>query len=145
MMDRGDFRSCYAMDVRWGDVDMLGHVNNVQFLRYAETARAVYFRQHLGLTMGVGREGFILAEISCQFLQQLLFPGTVEVLTRVSRLGRSSLDVVSGIFRADEEKPVAISPCRLVWFDFEAQKSAPVPQRIRDAVIAYEVLTPEGV
>ena len=137
-MDRSQFRSVYEMGVRWGDVDMLGHVNNVQFIRYMETARAMYFRQDLGLVMGGGTQGFILAEITCTFLQQLLFPNSLEVLTRVSRLGRSSVEVVGAVYRAGEPTPVATSPCTLVWFDFESQKSAPVPAHIREAVINYE-------
>ena len=137
-MDRDQFRSVYEMDVRWSDMDVLGHVNNVQFIRYMETARAMYFRRDLGLKMGGETQGFILAEIGCTFLQQLLFPNTVEVLTRVSRIGRSSMEVIGAVYRAGESKPVATSPCTLVWFDFEAQKSAALPDRIRNPVLAYE-------
>ena len=137
-MDRDQFRSVYEMDVRWSDMDVLGHVNNVQFIRYTETARAMYFRRDLGLKMGEGGQGFILAEISCTFLQQLMFPNTVEVLTRVSRIGRSSMDMVGAVYRAGESSPVATSPCTLVWFDFKEQKSAPLPDRVRESVLAYE-------
>ena len=142
-MERDQFRSCYEMAVRWGDVDVQGHVNHAQFLCYLETARSIYFRQHLGLTMGGGKAGFVLAEITCSYRQQLLFPNTVEVLTRVGRLGRSSLTVQGAVFRVGEKQPLVTSSCVLVWFDFAEQRSAPLPDRIIDAVTAYEPQVPE--
>lgn len=137
-MRRSDFKHLIELPVRWGDMDSLGHVNNVQYLRYLESGRVAYVEQVLE-----GNLSLILADIQCSFRQQLHYPVTVEVLTRISRLGRSSMDVLAAIHRKGEEQPVATSKGVIVWFDFREQRPAPIPQQVRETVLAYEVVAPD--
>jgi acyl-CoA thioester hydrolase len=133
------------MSVHWGDMDALGHVNNVIYFRYAETGRISYFDTVLGNDPALwGVNGPILADIQCQFLRQLRYPAQLEVGTRVARLGGKSLVVESGIFRAEEQEPVAKSRAVVVWFDYKAQKAVPVPEDVRARFIAYEPSSPES-
>ena len=67
--------------VDWGDVDSLGHVNNLALMRYVQAARVHYF-ESVGLPVGAGQaEGPILAHIACRFCTPLFYPDTVEVHT----------------------------------------------------------------
>ena len=141
---REDYTHWVEVPVRWGDVDRLGHVNNVQYFRYSEEARTGWT---LDITEGLGDiwsggEGPILAEIQCQFIQQLRHPATVQVGTRAVRLGNSSMQVSQGFFIAGSDAPVASSTSRIVWFDYEKQRSAAIPEVMRERLRAMEAITP---
>lgn len=142
---RDDYKHWTAIPVRWGDVDRLGHVNNVQYFRYSEEARTQWMD---GLTRNMpdiwsGGQGPILAEIQCQFIRQLHHPATVQVGTRALRIGNSSIEVNQAFFLEAEEGPIAISASRIVWFDYQAQRSAAVPEAVRQGIRNAQPLPPE--
>ena len=87
-----DFRFYHPIEVRYGDLDPQGHVNNARFLTYLEQARVSYVK-HLGLWDGrtFFSIGFILADIHLTFRTPILFGQPVRVGVRVSRLGNKSL------------------------------------------------------
>lgn len=131
--------------IRWGDMDALRHVNNVQFFRYLESARIEYAMAVIAGEVESGGENIILADIRCAFRRQLTWPGAIEVYTRTSRVGRTSFGLEQIVCRADTREVVATSETVLVWFDFAAQKPAPVPEHLRRRLAAYEEMRPEGL
>lgn len=144
-MKREQFGVWMDIPVRWGDVDRLGHVNNVQYFRYCEDARTTWVEQltrDAGDIWG-GGQGPIVAEIQCLFLQQLHHPATISIGTRVVRIGRSSIQLVQALFVSDNETPVATSESRIVWFDYGEQKSVPVPEDLRKRIRAIEPIAPQ--
>ncbi len=142
-MQRADFRHFLELPVRWGDMDAFGHVNNVQYMRYLESGRVAYIGEVLGVAMEP-RENIVLADIHCTFLQQLRYPVTVEVATRVARLGNSSLQIVFAIYRRGEEQPVLTGEGILVWFDFVNDKPIPLPESTRSAICRFEAIPPQA-
>lgn len=141
-MQRADFRHFLELAVRWGDMDAFGHVNNAQYFRYLESGRIAYLEEVLKQDLGAN-ETVILADIQCAFVHQLRYPAIVEVATRVSRLGRTSIHLVSAIYRQGEEQPAATSKGVLVWFDAVRQRPTPIPAALRELVMGFEVLAPE--
>ncbi|MDY6943774.1 MAG: thioesterase family protein [Pseudomonadota bacterium] len=144
-MEVTDFRHRFPMSVRWGDLDAYGHVNNVNYFRFLESARVAYMTEGLGLTIRAEGENIILADAQCRFISQLTFPQELEIFTRISRVGRSSLITDQIILRAGESAPAAQATCVLVWFDFERQLSSPLPSELRERLAQYEHIMPEGV
>ncbi|HXH03825.1 MAG TPA: thioesterase family protein [Candidatus Competibacteraceae bacterium] len=140
-MQRADFRHVLELPVLWGHMDALGHVNNVQYFRYIESGRIAYFENLLGELSRSG-ESVILADMQCSFRQQLHYPSQIEVMSRVSRIGRSSLDLQCALFRKGENQAVATSKAVLVWFDFATQASRPIPEAVRNAILAFEPISP---
>uniref|UniRef100_UPI00333E9FA6 acyl-CoA thioesterase n=1 Tax=Castellaniella defragrans TaxID=75697 RepID=UPI00333E9FA6 len=92
------------MDVRWGDLDALGHVNNAVYFRYFEEAR-VRLGVAIGLFDGTDRTG-VLAHASCDFLKPLLYPARIIVGLKILRLGRTSLELETWIARADTPEDI---------------------------------------
>ncbi len=88
------------MDVRWGEMDALRHVNNVAYFRYFEEARVRLFYA-MGLFGSHGRDG-VLAHASCDFLRPLMYPACIVVGLKRVRLGRSSLELECWISDADD-------------------------------------------
>lgn len=137
-----DFSHRIELPVRWGDVDMLGHVNNAKFFTYDESSRIQYFEAIGADDPRMWKDyGLILASIGADFIEQLRYPSDLVIGTRVTRIGRSSMNTLSGLFVG--ERLVAAVRGVLVWFDYIAQKPLAVPEPIRAAIRARETLAPE--
>lgn len=138
---REDFAHFTRLDVRWGDLDSLGHVNNAVFFTFDEQARLEYFEAAARVVEGLwSRQGLILARIGADFVKQLRHPATIEVGLRIARLGRSSMETEGAVFEHGEL--VAATQGVVVWFDYEQQKPALIPEALRQLIRTRERLAP---
>jgi acyl-CoA thioester hydrolase len=128
-----------SLPVQWGDQDMFGHVNNVVFFRWYESARIAYLNR-IGLSNLMEREriGPILAAIGCNYRRQLTFPDTVDVGSRVTRIGRSSLTMTHALWSQRQQALVADGESTIVVFDYQTQRPVAVPDAIREAIEKLE-------
>lgn len=138
---RGDFKFWITQQVRWGDADMLGHVNNAVFFVYSESARMAYYEQLIAPAANTDTQSMILARTSCDFIDQLKYPATLDVGARTTRLGNSSLGIQVGIFTEGDDAPVAVTDSVVVWFDYAAQASTALPPAVRRSLADFEGLT----
>ncbi len=130
---RQNFSWLKSQEVRWGDMDALGHVNNAVYLSYSETARIAFFNELFADSPTfMNGEGPILASLRCDYHEQLHYPAHIEVGVGIRQVGRSSLELISPVFREGEDLAVADMFVTLVWFDYAHQRSMPVPERLRD-------------
>lgn len=137
-----DFAHRIDLGVRWGDVDMFGHVNNAKYFTYVESGRIDYL-ETLGAADGARRDAgsVILASIGADFIAQVRYPAQLVIGTRITKIGRSSLGLLNGVFQG--EQLVLAARGTLVWFDYASQKAAPVPDHVRAAIVARERIAPE--
>lgn len=130
-----DFEYQTRQQVRWADCDMLGHVNNLMYFRYAEGGRVDYFDRLLPRDLLDGiwdRSGPVLADIQCSFLRSLHFPGDVDVGTRCVALGTKSVTLQSAIYSLDDPiKPAAVIRAVCVWMDLQENHSIAIPDVAR--------------
>jgi acyl-CoA thioester hydrolase len=122
------------MPIRWGDMDMMGHVNNTVYFRYIESARIAWLEE-AGGAPNPSTEGPVIVNAHCSFLKQLKYPGEIEVTTFVGPPGRSSFEVSHEIRLVDADgKPGALHAeggAKVVWVNFPAEKSVPLPDEVR--------------
>jgi acyl-CoA thioester hydrolase len=131
------FRFSTTVEVRWRDLDPMGHVNNAVYFTYLEQARTHYLRE-VGLLPGApSGMGFILAGASCQFKAPLELGERVTIHTRVSQLRNSSF-IFEYRAEAGDGRLVATARTVQVCYDYQARRSLPIPDEWREAVIAYE-------
>ena len=117
--------------VRWGDMDAMGHVNNVAYFRYLEMAR-VDWMHSLGGAPDPKGQGPVIVNAFCNFYRQLEYPDTVLLRMYVSDPGRSSFETWATMARVEEPDVIcAAGGATTVWVDFPAGKSAPLPERVR--------------
>jgi len=141
---RSDFVHFVSLPVQWGDMDALGHVNNAIYFRYVETGRIAYFDAiGAGSSFDGGGEGPILADIQCSFIGQLRYPARIDIGTRTVKIGTKSFTVAAGIFLVGDDAPVATSSAVVVWFDYVNQRTAPLPDALRQRVLELEAVPPE--
>jgi acyl-CoA thioester hydrolase len=123
------------LPVEWGDQDAFGHVNNTVYLRWCETARAIYLdRAGMWGMIATDRRGPILASITCNFRRAVTFPDTVHVGARVTRLGNSSLVMEHLIVSEAMGEAAADAESTIVFFDYAAARSLPLPNVVREAI-----------
>lgn len=122
-------------DVRWGDLDALGHVNNTVFFRFFEEARiALLDRVGLRAHRKATGTGPILAATSCQFRRPLGHPDQVTCYAGVTRIGTTSFTVEYVLKSAAHGGVVATGDSVVVHYDYQAQAKAPLPDAIRAAL-----------
>ncbi len=136
-----DFRYVTRSRVAFSDLDMLGHVNNVTYVRWAETIRVDYVADVLGDTID-GRSGCILANQSWNYLAPIAPRSEIAVATRVSRIGTKSFEQLYEIWDETAGTLAARGSSTLVAFDYVANVSIPVPQEWRERIRAFERVAP---
>lgn len=140
---RADFASFVPISVKWGEMDVLGHVNDTVFFRYSEDGRIDYIDTITRDGPIEANHGPIQADLRCTFLQQLHYPASVEISTRTRRIGHSSLELEQGLFFADSDELIAAYESIVVWFDYGAQTSMRIPEPIRERIRVLELTAPE--
>jgi acyl-CoA thioester hydrolase len=96
---RSDFRALYEVPTRWLDNDVYGHINNVNYYSYFDTAIAHYLMREGGLDPWTDPVIGYCVESGCRFRQGARFPDRITAGLKVTRLGRSSATYAIGIFR----------------------------------------------
>lgn len=134
-----DFRFYHPVEVRYGDLDPQGHVNNARYLTYMEQARIAYIK-HLGLWGGGSFMdiGIILADVQITFRAPVLFGQPVQVGVRVTRLGNKSLAMAYRLEDAGTGAELAVGTTVLVAYDYRRGQTIPVPESWRKAITEFE-------
>jgi len=126
-------------DIRWGDMDAFGHVNNTVYFRYMETARIAFLEEVAGPT-DTSSEGPVIVTAYCTFSKQLKYPGQIEVRTFVGTPGRSSIEVTHEIRLVDADGNAGVvhaeGGAKVVWVNYAAEKSVPLPEGLKGLVPA---------
>ncbi|GAB4495809.1 MAG: thioesterase family protein [Anaerolineales bacterium] len=134
-------RFFHPIEVRYGDLDPQGHVNNARYLTYCEQARIAYIR-HLGLwTSGDFLEiGVILADAHIAFKRPILFGEAVRVGAGVTRLGNKSFEMRYVLENAAGDEVFAVAESVLVTFDYRTEQTISIPAAWRAAIAAFDGL-----
>jgi acyl-CoA thioester hydrolase len=131
---RADYRHFLPIATRWMDNDTYGHVNNVTYYSYFDTAVNEHLIRFGGLDIVNDSAIGYAVETSCRFAKPLSFPETIDVGLRVARLGNSSVTYEIGIFRRGDDEPAASGRFVHVWVDRATERPVPIPPRIRAAL-----------
>ncbi len=119
------------LPIRWGDMDAMGHVNNVAYFRYMEVVR-IEWMVSIGASPDPRGTGPVIANTFCNYLTQLEYPGEVLVKLYLANPGRSSFDMFLTMERSDQPgKIYANGGATTVWVDFPKQRSVPLPPEVR--------------
>ena len=129
-----------TLQTRWKDNDVYGHVNNVEFYSYFDTAINQWLIAEGGLDIERGEVIGVCAESHCEFSAGLAFPDLVDVHLRVGRLGNSSVRYELAVARGGEADPVATGHFVHVFVERDSRRPVPIPDRLRAAL---ERLVPE--
>ena len=131
---RAQYKYFQPIASRWNDVDVYGHVNNIEYYGYFDTVISTYLVKEGGLDFIAGPVIGVCAESHCRFLQELAFPETVEAGLRVEHIGRTSVRYGIGLFRSGEAGPAAEGWFVHVFVDRATRRPTALPAQLRAAL-----------
>lgn len=131
---RGAYRSFRTITTRWMDNDVYGHVNNVVYYSYFDTAVNHYLIEHGALDLASSATVGLVVETRCQYFSPIAFPDEVVAGIRVAKLGTSSVRYEIGLFRADQDLASAQGHFVHVYVDRETNRPVPLPDVLRGAL-----------
>jgi len=136
-----NFRFYHLIEVRYGDLDPQGHVNNAKFLTYMEQGR-VFYLKHLKLWDGGSflNMGVILADVQITFKKAVQFGDPIRVGVRIARLGNKSMTSEYQLEDARDGSLFATGSSVLVAYDYHNKRSVPIPEEWRTAILQFEGL-----
>jgi acyl-CoA thioester hydrolase len=122
--------------LRYGDTDRQGHINNAVFATFFETGRVELVYEALQPALEPGH-AFVIARIEIDFLGEVLWPGTVDIGTAVSRLGRSSIGLEQALYQNGQCAARAVGI--VVLTDTATRRSTPLTAAMRERLQSYLV------
>lgn len=136
-----DFHFFHLIEIRYGDLDPQGHVNNAKFLTYMEQARVFYLKQ-LKLWDGGSflNIGIILADVQLTFKKAIQFGDPIRVAVRISHIGNKSMTSEYQIEDGRDARIYATGSSVLVAYDYQNKVSVPIPEEWRKAIVQFEGL-----
>lgn len=120
----------HPIEVRFRDLDALGHVNNAVMVSFLEQARFQWWRGYLA-GRPFDEEGFLIARIEVDYRQPVLLDDQVRVEVRCTRLGTSSFDAAYRVFRAQDGALLAEAKTVQVMLDFASNRPTPLSEGAR--------------
>lgn len=144
MFDPARFRFSHPIEIRFADLDVLGHVNNAKYFTYMETGRLLYFNQVIGWSGKRHQLNVILARTACDFKLPLELGDPIRVYARISRIGNKSFDFEYVIMRESDQTEAALGASVQVAYDYEQKVSMPLPDEWREKIITFEPIRPEN-
>ncbi len=131
---RADYRYFQAITTRWKDNDAFGHVNNVEYYSYFDTAVTYFLVEHDLIGVMGGEIITVVVETGCRFHAPVAFPDRITVGVRVARIGGSSVRYEIAVFRNDEDAAAADGHFVHVYVDRASMRPVPVPAESRAAL-----------
>ena len=133
--ERAAFPYFSEITTRWMDQDPYGHVNNVEYYSYFDTAVNRQLIENAGLDPRTTDVVGMVVDTQCSFFRELTFPEVVSVGVRVAKLGRTSIQYEIGIFRDGEKTcpPPSAGSFTSMWIA-RRMSPTPLPDRILAAV-----------
>ena len=122
-----DFTFKHNIYTRFRDIDAFLHVNNAVFLSYFEDARKTFIDRW---KVNLSDKSLIVASIKIDYKKQLKHPSEVNIGQRVSRIGKTSFDILSVMFFEGSE--ISRATTTIVCYNFKSNKSIPVYKEIKN-------------
>ena len=133
------FKCTTPIQLRFNDVDALGHVNNSVYFELFDLAKTQYFKGlNVQSDIDWRRPTVIIANVNCSFLVPTLFNEKIEVLTQCGHLGNKSLTLLQHLVNSETGEVKSTCQTIMVNMDAATNKPSPLPQVWRDAITAYE-------
>ena len=132
---RSAFPHFLAIPTRWMDNDVYGHVNNVQYYSYFDTAVNQFLIERGGLDIHGGEVVGFVVDSGCSYFSSISFPDLVHAGIRVSKLGNSSVRYEIALYRNDDVLPCAAGHFVHVYVERGNNRSVPIPENVRVALV----------
>jgi acyl-CoA thioester hydrolase len=132
---RAAYKAFREITTRWMDNDVYGHVNNVVYYSYFDTAVNQYLIDVGYLDLSSSKVIGLVVETQCSYLNSIVFPDRVTAGIRVGKIGTSSVCYEIGLFRNSDETASAQGYFTHVYVDRVGKRPVPLPEALRHALL----------
>ena len=134
-----DFTFVVDLNIEWGDMDALQHVNNIEYFKYFQAARIAYFEKiNSDSVFGETPISLILASTQCKFIYPLAYPDSISVGVRVDAMADQYFTMKYAVVSQKHQRLAAIGDAKVVMFDYVNNKKTSIPNEIRKTIIDLE-------
>ncbi|MET1114755.1 MAG: thioesterase family protein [Comamonas sp.] len=137
---RNSYQAFRSISTRWSDNDVYGHVNNVVYYSWFDTAVNAHLIEQGALDIEHGEVIGLVIETQCNYFAPLAFPQTVEAGIRVARMGSSSVRYEVGLFAQGETMTAAAGHFIHVYVDRATRRPTAMPARLREVLQSLAAL-----
>lgn len=130
--DPSAYKQWSTINLRYGDTDRQGHINNAVYCTLYESGRVDFLFSTDGASVAGAGTAFVIAKLALDYLKEMHFPGDVKVGSKILSIGRSSFRVGQAIFYKDQCCSTAESV--IVVIDPDTGKSIPIPDSLRSVL-----------
>ncbi len=137
-----DFKFKTTVEIRFADVDMMGHVNNAIYFTYMEVSRAKYWNK--AVYWDWKKTGVVIGKATIDYIKPILLDDKIHVYVRTSRIGNSSFDLEYLLIKEELGKEILCSKgmTTCIAIDYATKRSIPIPSIERNKMIEFEQLIP---
>lgn len=132
--DISEFKHRIPLQIRFNDIDILGHLNNTVYFGFFDTGKAYFFRDIMGGKIDWKKVETVIANVDCAYAAPIYFGEKIEVRTRCSGIHEKSFRIQQIILESETGQLKAAAETVMVSFDPESQKSMPMPEHLRIAL-----------
>lgn len=138
-----EFRHSVDLQIRFNDIDILGHLNNTVYFSFYDTGKAYFFDSILGGDIEWRRVESVIANIDCAYVASIYFGEEIEVWTRCMEIHEKSFRLQQILVEKHTGQLKSCAETVMVSFNPDTKTSQPIPQRWRDA-LEMSMRRPEG-
>ena len=129
-LQRSNYKKFYPITTRWMDNDVYGHINNVTYYSYFDSAVNQYLIENTGLNIKKSSIVGYVAQSNCKYLFPISYPELIDVGIVVKKIGNSSVTYGVGVFKNHENEVSAFGDFVHVFVNKSENKSVPIPKNI---------------
>lgn len=133
-----DFRHRTDLQIRFNDIDILGHLNNTVYFSFYDTGKAYYLEAVNHGRMNWQRVESVIANVDCAFIAPCFFGEPIEILTRCEHLGDKSLTLLQMIINKDTAQVKSICRTVMVAYNPDTGQSTMLSPSLRQCISEYE-------
>jgi len=137
MLMLSDYPIVHIQPVAWGDMDAFGHINNVLYYRYMESARIRYMDE---LNIFQHDVYTVVASNQCKYIRPVFYPDQLKIGARVEEMRNSALRMSYLLWSEQQQAIVALGEAVMVCVDKENMLKLPIPEIIRQKVTKIELM-----
>lgn len=133
-----EFKHSMPLQMRFNDIDMLGHLNNSVYLTFMDLAKAQYFRAVNGCHVDISKIGIVVVNVNANFCAPTFFNEEIEVETAVVAIGEKSLTLEQRIYRLPDHQVKCSCRTVMAGFDIKTNGSIPIAPEWVEKIERYE-------
>lgn len=133
-----EFRHHIPVQIRFNDIDILGHLNNTVYFSFYDTGKAYYFKTVRGNLMQWKRVDTVIANVNCAYINSIVFGDEIECYTRCLEIGEKSFRLQQMLVRTSDMAVMSVCETVMVSFDPATGHSTPLNDDWRRLLTEYE-------